>query len=124
LLIAARFASVARQAQGAHDVTVRRRSDDIALAGKAFLSALKEKLRLSTISLVICLNGESRKGEVPMTSKGSALAPAAGRATDQNLALQQVAAALARIDYGTIQLTVHNGRLVQLDVTERQRFSG
>lgn len=36
--------------------------------------------------------------------------------------LQQVEAALARLQFGTIQLTIHNGKLVQLDVTERQRF--
>lgn len=31
--------------------------------------------------------------------------------------------ALARLRYGAIQLTVHDGRLVQVDVTERTRFS-
>jgi len=31
-------------------------------------------------------------------------------------------AALARLRYGTVQLTVHDGKVVQLDVTERQRF--
>lgn len=41
----------------------------------------------------------------------------------QAAALQAVADALARLKYGAIQLTVHEGRLVQIDVTERQRFS-
>ncbi len=36
--------------------------------------------------------------------------------------LSSVAAALAKLSYGAIQLTVHNGRVVQLDITERRRF--
>jgi hypothetical protein len=39
-----------------------------------------------------------------------------------NPALQLVIDALARLKYGAIQLTVHEGRLVQVDVTERSRF--
>jgi hypothetical protein len=35
---------------------------------------------------------------------------------------QAVVEALRRIRYGAIQLTVHDGRLVQVDVTERSRF--
>lgn len=31
--------------------------------------------------------------------------------------------ALAKLRFGTIQLTVHEGKLVQVDVTERQRFT-
>ena len=38
-------------------------------------------------------------------------------------ALASVVEALERIRYGAIQLTVHDGRLVQLEVTERQRFT-
>ena len=37
--------------------------------------------------------------------------------------LQSVFDALARLKFGAIQLTVHEGKLVQVDVTERQRFS-
>lgn len=37
--------------------------------------------------------------------------------------LDAVADALARMRFGVIQLTVHDGRLVQLDVTERRRFA-
>lgn len=37
-------------------------------------------------------------------------------------ALKLVTEALQRIRYGAIQLTVHEGRLVQVDVTERSRF--
>ena len=31
--------------------------------------------------------------------------------------------AVGRLRYGVVQLTVHDGRVVQLDVTERQRFT-
>jgi hypothetical protein len=45
---------------------------------------------------------ESRKGDFPP-------------------ALQSVLDALGRLKFGAIQLTVHEGKLVQVDVTERQR---
>jgi len=35
-----------------------------------------------------------------------------------------VARALEGIRYGVIQLTVHNGQVTQVDVTERRRFGG
>jgi hypothetical protein len=38
-------------------------------------------------------------------------------------ALSAVAEAASRLRYGAIQLTVHDGRIVQLDVTERTRFA-
>jgi hypothetical protein len=38
-------------------------------------------------------------------------------------ALASVAEALGRMRYGAIQLIVHDGRLVQMEVTERQRFT-
>lgn len=37
--------------------------------------------------------------------------------------LDAVTEALGRIRYGVIHLTVHDGKLVQVDVTERKRFS-
>jgi hypothetical protein len=37
--------------------------------------------------------------------------------------LRVVAEALERISYGVIQLTVHDGKLMQVDVTERRRFA-
>ena len=37
--------------------------------------------------------------------------------------LRAVAEALARLRYGVIRLTVHDGKLMQLDVTERRRFT-
>ena len=42
-------------------------------------------------------------------------------ATEQPL--DTVTEALARMRFGVIQLTVHDGRLVQVDVTERRRFA-
>lgn len=40
--------------------------------------------------------------------------------TDEPLGL--IASALQRIRFGAIQLTVHDGRVTQVDVTERRRF--
>ena len=37
--------------------------------------------------------------------------------------LRVVAEALARLRFGVIQLTVHDGKLMQVDVTERRRFA-
>ena len=37
--------------------------------------------------------------------------------------LQVVAEALERLKYGVIQLTVHDGKLMQIDVTERLRLT-
>ena len=36
--------------------------------------------------------------------------------------LRTVAEALQRLRYGVIHLTVHDGKLMQVDVTERRRF--
>ena len=37
-------------------------------------------------------------------------------------AAQTVLDALVKLKFGAIQLTVHEGRLVQVDVTERHRY--
>ena len=37
--------------------------------------------------------------------------------------LRVVAEALERLRFGVIQLTVHDGKLMQVDVTERRRFT-
>lgn len=37
--------------------------------------------------------------------------------------LQAISDALARLQFGSVLLTVHEGRLVQMEVTERRRFS-
>ncbi|MHA6316316.1 YezD family protein [Altererythrobacter sp. CAU 1778] len=36
--------------------------------------------------------------------------------------LSAVADALSRVRFGAIQLTVHDGKVMQIDVTERRRF--
>lgn len=41
----------------------------------------------------------------------------------QTATLAAVADALSRLRYGAVHLTVHDGKVVQLDVTERQRFT-
>lgn len=50
-----------------------------------------------------------------------------GAATHNASAPETIAAAvteaLSRLRYGAVHLTVHDGRVVQLDVTERQRFT-
>lgn len=38
-------------------------------------------------------------------------------------ALAVVSDALARLRYGAIQLTVHDGKVMQIDVTERKRLT-
>jgi hypothetical protein len=43
-----------------------------------------------------------------------------GRRAD---ALGVVSEALARLRYGAIQLTVHDGKVMQVDVTERTRLA-
>ena len=39
------------------------------------------------------------------------------------IALEAVAEAVGRLRYGAIGLTIHDGRVVQIEVTERQRFT-
>jgi hypothetical protein len=39
------------------------------------------------------------------------------------IALEAVADAISRLRYGAIGLTIHDGRVVQIEVTERQRFT-
>lgn len=40
-----------------------------------------------------------------------------------DVAVARIVEALERVRFGDIRLTVHEGRLVQLDVTERTRFT-
>lgn len=56
-----------------------------------------------------------RGAEHTSASKASAL---------NEVTLAAVADALSRLRYGAVHLTVHDGKVVQLDVTERQRFTG
>ncbi len=59
-----------------------------------------------------------------MTVRDSAL-PAAQQSSSTLLPAAVLAAlgpAIERLRFGLVQLTVHDGKVVQLDVTERQRF--
>jgi hypothetical protein len=59
-----------------------------------------------------------------MVSKSAPAGPLACAASDSaKAALEAIAEALTGLRYGTIELVVHDGRVVQLDVTERRRFS-
>ncbi len=57
----------------------------------------------------------------------SSLAPHSQHPNDPRLAvpsaIDAVADALSQLRYGAIVLTIHDGRVVQLDVTERHRFT-
>ena len=55
----------------------------------------------------------------PLSGPRDTLAPDTAAA----IALDAVAEAISRLRYGAIVLTVHDGRVVQLEVTERQRFT-
>lgn len=37
--------------------------------------------------------------------------------------LHQVAEAIDKLRFGVVQLTVHEGKLVQLEITEKRRFT-
>lgn len=56
-----------------------------------------------------------------MVAVRPALGPVPLRPAEQQ-ALSAITEALSRIRYGDIRLTIHDGRLVQLDVTEKTRF--
>ncbi len=47
----------------------------------------------------------------------------AGQAEKTLAALAAVAEAVGKLRFGSVHLTIHEGRVVQLDVTERQRFT-
>lgn len=62
------------------------------------------------------------------TQASGASSPRANGAADRAeavgaAAVRAVAEAVDRLRYGVVQLTIHDGRVVQLDVTERQRFT-
>lgn len=54
--------------------------------------------------------------------KDLAKEPAKGEPEPASRAVQTVLDALEKLRFGAIQLTVHEGRLVQVDVTERHRY--
>lgn len=49
--------------------------------------------------------------------------PARQIVTSTDEALQTIREALGRLRYGTITLTVHDAKIVQLDITEKRRFT-
>lgn len=54
----------------------------------------------------------------------SQTAPAAPSASDGlNESLESIRHALERLRFGSITVTVHEGRVVQIDVTEKRRFT-
>ena len=57
------------------------------------------------------------------TLTNSSAATSAPRKLAAEQPLDAVAEALAGMRFGVIQLTVHDGPLVQVDVTERHRFA-
>ena len=59
-----------------------------------------------------------------MRVTATAAAPPPSRVNERQFPLRHVEDALTGMQYGTILLTIHDGKLVQLDVTERRRFTG
>lgn len=57
-----------------------------------------------------------------MSEKGNPRSAEAADATFSD-SIRSVLEALNKLRFGTIQLTVHEGKLVQVDVTERKRFT-
>lgn len=55
---------------------------------------------------------------MPPSKPGESSAPANG-----SIPVSAIADAITRLRFGTVVLTVHDGKLVQMDVTERQRFT-
>ncbi|GGB56732.1 YezD family protein [Blastomonas aquatica] len=41
----------------------------------------------------------------------------------RDIPIAAIADAISKLRFGAVVLTVHDGKLVQMDVTERQRFS-
>ena len=55
-----------------------------------------------------------------MNNDAASSSPAKAQHVEQSL--QNVRDALLRLRYGTIALTVHDDRIVQIDITEKQRL--
>jgi hypothetical protein len=54
-----------------------------------------------------------------LTNRRIALAPVA---PDEDAVAAAIREALQRLRYGAIALTVHDGRVVQMEITEKRRF--
>ncbi len=57
-----------------------------------------------------------------MTMPEKILAPTATQPTDKQI-LEQIAAALNGIRYGSVELTIHDGRVVQIERREKTRVA-
>ena len=55
-----------------------------------------------------------------MTDAKTSLPNRAGPTRDEALAV--ILEALERLRFGTIHVTIHEGKLVQVDITDRKRF--
>jgi len=49
--------------------------------------------------------------------------PQSPAAPQRDVPITAIADAISKLRFGAVVLTVHDGKLVQMDVTERQRFS-
>lgn len=58
-----------------------------------------------------------------ITTTDRGFASAGREAVRSDHALSAVADAVGRLRYGGIQVTIHDGKVVQIDVTERRRFT-
>ncbi len=65
------------------------------------------------------LMGESFRERETMSASSN---QASGNQEGTSRAVQTVLDALEKLRFGAIQLTVHEGKLVQVDVTERHRY--
>jgi hypothetical protein len=75
------------------------------LLGRDIMSVVKEALMRNVDRTQVAAPGEGVQAEKTLA------------------ALAAVAEALGKLRFGAVHLTVHEGRVVQLDVTERQRFT-
>jgi hypothetical protein len=78
----------------------------------------KQSLSTKTIGIVLTSNPPEGKGNAMTSSQD----PSPGEREPPSRAVQTVLDALEKLRFGAIQLTVHEGRLVQVDVTERHRY--
>lgn len=44
-------------------------------------------------------------------------------ASDEEQKLRDIAEAIRSIEYGSLQITVHQGQVTQIDTTEKKRYS-
>lgn len=88
---------------------------------------------ISAISLLSCeqrpltsatTEATAARGDHPMpgTLEASPAAQQKGLTAEEKRVLQSVLAAIRRIRYGYVQIVLHEGRVVQIDRLEKERF--